>query len=247
MELNRYIDREKKLVRSVTGELAWDYARGLCTLDVPRAQGGTGLLSSVSPIQLRDVTIQSKNPYGTVLIVSLDEEPLAPPVARYVQVGTRARATGWADHAVTFKINEGRDTVNGRQIDDTGQMPWVIEATMVTITVRNAKLTSATLLDINGNAKGRVPVRRVEGAIEVELPMDAMYVILRRRSLKSARARMPAPPCVDRGQRSGLAMFGGPARGTCRSGNAGVSWLATYSRLSIPLRSRATESASLLV
>jgi hypothetical protein len=176
--LQRYIDREKKLVRSVTGELAWDYGRGVCTLDAPRAQGCAGLLDSVSPIQLRDVTIHSKNPYATVLIVSLDQEPLARTSRALVQVGTRARPTGWADHAVTFKINEGRDTVNGRQVDDTGQMPWVIEATMVTITVRNAKLTSATLLDINGNARGRVPVRRVEGAIEVELPIDAMYVVL---------------------------------------------------------------------
>jgi hypothetical protein len=178
VELQRYIDREKKLVRSVTGELAWDYGRGVCTVDAPRAQGCAGLLGPVSPIQLRDVTIHSKNPYATVLIVSLDQEPLAGTSRALVQVGTRARPTGWADHAVTFKIDEGRDTVNGRQVDDTGQMPWVIEATMVTITVRNAKLTSATLLDLNGNARGRVPVRRVEGAIEVELPIDAMYVVL---------------------------------------------------------------------
>ena len=86
--MNRYIDREKKLVRSITGELAWDYGRGICTIDTPRAQGCTGLLSSVSPIQLHDVTIDSKNPYATVLIVSLDEQPLTRTSRVLVQVGT---------------------------------------------------------------------------------------------------------------------------------------------------------------
>jgi hypothetical protein len=177
-DLNRYIDREKKVVRSVTGELAWDYGRGICTIDTPRAQGCTGLLSVVSPIQLHDVTIDSKNPYGTVLIISLEAQPLTRSGRVLIQVGTRARPTGWADHAVTFPINEGRQIVNGRQIDSTGTMPWVIEATRMSISVRNANLNSATLLDINGNARKQVPVHRVEDTIKVELPMDAIYVVL---------------------------------------------------------------------
>jgi hypothetical protein len=57
-------------------------------------------------------------------------------------------------------------------------MPWVIEATRMSISVRNANLNSATLLDINGNARKQVPVHRVEDTIKVELPMDAIYVVL---------------------------------------------------------------------
>ncbi len=178
VDLNKFIDRQRKVVRSITGELSWDYGRGLCTINTPRAQGGTGLLSVVSPIKLRDVTIESKNPYATVFVVSLDEEPLASTERVLVQVGTRARPTGWSDHATTFPINDGRQTVSGRQIDSTGKMPWVIEATNVTITVRNAKLKSASLLDINGNARNSLPMRKVEGAASVELPPDAMYVVL---------------------------------------------------------------------
>jgi hypothetical protein len=178
VDLNRYVDREKKLVRSVTGELVWDYGRGLCTINAPRSQGASGLLKSIGPIKLRDVTIDSENSYATVLVVSLDDEPLARTSRALVQVGTRARPTGWRDHAVTFSVDGKPEKINGRQIDDTGRMPWVIDGTKVTIGVRNANLASATLLDINGSATRRLSVRRVEESIEVELPTEAMYVVL---------------------------------------------------------------------
>jgi len=177
-DLSRYIDHEKKVVRSNTGQIAWDFARGVCTLDAPRSQGVTGFLRPVGPIELGDVTIRSQDQYATVLVVSLDDKPLARSGRVLVQVGTRARPTGWADHAVTFPVDGGRETINGREIDDTGRMPWIIASTNVTIEVRNASLTSATLLDINGNASRSLPLRRAEGTIELELPTDAIYVVL---------------------------------------------------------------------
>ena len=178
LDMSRYIDRNKKLVRSVKNELTWDYARGFCTVDAPRAQGVTGLLKSIGSIKLRDVTINSENSYATVLVVSLDGQPLARTSRALVQIGTRARPTGWADHAVTFMINSGREKVSGRQIDDTGRMPWVIDGTRVTIEIHNANLTSATLLDMNGCARRALPVRQAEGSIEVALPSNAIYVVL---------------------------------------------------------------------
>ena len=177
-DLSRYIDREKKVVRSDTGQLAWDYGRGLCTLDAPRAQGVTGFLRPIGSIKLGDVKIRSENQYATVLVVSLDGTPLARSGRVLVQVGTQARPTGWADHAVTFTVDGGRRTIHGREIDDTGTMPWIIAATRVTIEVRNASLTSATLLDINGNARQGLPLRRAAGTIELEVPKDAFYVVL---------------------------------------------------------------------
>ena len=178
VDLNRYIDHERKLVRSVTGELVWDYGRGLCTLDTPKSQGATGLLKTSGPIRLRDVTIDSENSYATVLVVSLDDQPLARTSRVLVQIGTRARPTGWTDHAVTFSVDGSREKITGRQIDDTGRMPWVIDGTTVKIGVRNANLAVATLLDLNGNASRRLSIHRVDETIEVELPREAMYVVL---------------------------------------------------------------------
>jgi hypothetical protein len=174
---SRFIDRERKVVRSNTGQIAWDYGRGYCTIDAPKAQGATGFLKSMGPIKLSDVTIHSENAYATIIVIALDDKPLAESGQVLVQVGTRHRPTGWADHAVTFQT-PAKETIRGRQIDSTGKMPWVVQVTMATIEVRNSSLKSATLLDLNGNARSKVPVRAQQGTIAVELPSDAMYVVL---------------------------------------------------------------------
>jgi hypothetical protein len=174
---SRFIDRARKVVRSNTGQITWDYGRGFCTIDAPKAQGVSGFLKPVGPIKLSDVTIRSENAYATILVVALDDKPLAQSGQVLVQVGTRHRPTGWADHAVTFQ-SPAKETIRGRQVDSTGKMPWVVQVTMATIEVQNSSLKSATLLDLNGNATSKIPVREQQGTIAVELPRDAMYVVL---------------------------------------------------------------------
>jgi hypothetical protein len=174
---SRFIDRARKVVRSNTGQIMWDYGRGLCTIDAPKAQGATGFLQPVGPIKLSDVTIRSENAYATILVIALDDKPLAQSGQVLVQVGTRHRPTGWADHATTFQ-NPAKETIRGRQVDSTGKMPWVVQMTMATIEIQNSSLKSATLLDLNGNARSKLPVRDQQGTLVVELPGDAMYVVL---------------------------------------------------------------------
>ncbi len=177
-DLNRWINHKQKIVNSDTGELSWDYGRGFCTLNAPAAQGATGFLKRVGPIELSDVTIRADNDYATVLVVALDDRPLARSSRVLVQVGTRARPTGWADHEANFNAEGDNHTIHGREIDETGTMPWAIVATEVTIRLRNPSLARAIPLDINGNARGTAPIRRTGGAIELEVPKDALHVVL---------------------------------------------------------------------
>lgn len=177
-DLPRFIERKKQVVRSDTGQLAWDYGRGVCTLNAPAAQGATGFLKKVGPIALGDVTIRCENEYATILAVSLDDRPIARSGRVLVQVGTRARPTGWVDHEATFTAEDGKQTIRGREIDSTGTMPWAIVAARATIQVKNANLTRAMALDVNGNPRGTVRIRRTGGGIELEVPRDALYVAL---------------------------------------------------------------------
>jgi hypothetical protein len=177
-DLTRFIDHKARVVRSNTGQLAWDYGKGFCTLNAPSAQGATGFVARVGPIKLGDVTIQSENDYASILAVSLDDRPLARSARILVQVGTRARPTGWVDHEATFTADDGKQTIRARQIDSTGTMPWAIVPTRATIQVRNPTLTRAISLDINGNPRGGTRVRRNGNAIDLELPRDALYVVL---------------------------------------------------------------------
>jgi hypothetical protein len=180
-ELSRYIDRKNKVVNSDTGQLSWDYARGICVLRAPAAQGATGFLNRAGIIALGDVTIRSQNDYASVLVVALDGQPLIRSDRVLIQVGTRARPSGWSDHEATFTAEGGKETIHGRQIDSTGTMPWAIAAAKVRVQLRNPKLASAVPLDVNGNARGTIPVHRVGEMIDFELPKDALYVVLKAR------------------------------------------------------------------
>src|SRR5262249_31591952 len=77
VDLSRYIDNSKKIVRSITGEVILDHGGGLCTVDTPKTQGACGFLERAGVIRLGDVAIRSHNGYAAVTVVSLDEEPLA--------------------------------------------------------------------------------------------------------------------------------------------------------------------------
>ena len=75
-----------------------------------------------------------------------------------VQVGTRARPTGWVEREATFKGDDGKQTFHGKQVVTTGAMPWAVEETRMTLTVKNPALRTAMPLDANGNARGSLKV-----------------------------------------------------------------------------------------
>ncbi len=178
VDLGRFIDHKRQVVRSNTGELQFDYGHGVCTIDAPRVVGAAGFLKKRGPVEGSSVTIDSQNEYATVLVVSLDEEPLARSRRVLVQVGTRARPTGWVEREATFKGDDGKQTFHGKQIVSTGAMPWAIEETRVRLSIKNPALSRAIPLDPNGNARGTLEIARSNGACQVELPRDVMYVVI---------------------------------------------------------------------
>jgi len=177
-DLNHFIDHKSKVIRANTGQVCFDYGRGLCTIDAPQAQGVTGFLRTVGVVELSAVTIGSENAYATVLVVSMDGEALSRSRRVLVQVGTRARPTGWAEREATFTVDDGKRTLQGKQVVTTGRMPWAVEDTKVKLTVKSPVLRRATALDLNGNARGDLTVAASGEAVKLDLPRDAMYVVL---------------------------------------------------------------------
>jgi hypothetical protein len=176
--LSGFIDHKNKIVRSNTGQVRFDHGHGVCTIDAPAAQGVTGFVKTVTPVELSTVTIDTENTYASVLVISLDGAALSQSRSALIQVGTRARPTGWVQRTATFVGDDGKQTFQGKQVVSTGTMPWVVEDTKMTVTVKNPKLTKAKLLDINGNARGDLDVVTSAGAAKLSLPKDAMYVVL---------------------------------------------------------------------
>jgi hypothetical protein len=172
IELNSYIQQDKKLVRSTTGQLTWAYGKGVCTLNAPKAQGATGFLKKEGVVKLADVELQCGNDYATVLAVSMDDQPLRDSGKILVQVGTTERPAGWETKPVQLKDRPGEEVVS------FGHAPWMIVRADLSMVVNNSKVTKARVLDANGIPVGDVPLEQAAGGKRFRFPEDALYVLL---------------------------------------------------------------------
>jgi hypothetical protein len=177
IDLTKYIDREKKIVRSVTGEIETDYGRGLYRVDTPKAQAVAGFLGEAGPQQLSDVTVACKNKYATIVVVAMDGKPLKQSAKVLVQAGTISRPTGWSSQAEQLYLN--KKPFDALKLVSQGKPPWQVENTEATVTVANPGLTKAILLDINGMPTDTpVEVKQAAGKVTVTLPPKTLYLVL---------------------------------------------------------------------
>ena len=164
--LSPYIDRASKTVKSMTGQLLWDYGRGLVTINAPAAQGATGFLAKAGAVELADVAVSSANEYGSVLVVSMDSRPLATSARILVQVMTEDTNCGWTT----------RDSGGTKTITDLGGPPIIVRNVAGTVTLKRPDAASlkVTALDANGYKRQEVP----GGAAAIRLLPDCLYYVV---------------------------------------------------------------------
>jgi hypothetical protein len=177
MELTPYLDEKARTIQSITGEISWDYGKGVCILNSPKAQGATGFLKSVGTIALKDGSITADNEYATVAIAAMDNQTIAQSQKILVQVGTIARSTGWKQKIAQW-VDQSGQSHQGFEILDYGQAPWAIAKNHLSITVNNPRITKATILDMNGMATKNLAIERNNTGISFSFPQSSKYVIL---------------------------------------------------------------------
>jgi len=164
--LDKFIDRNKKIITSSTGEITWDYANGLLTINAPTSQAAAGFLGKAGPIKLNEVTIESNNEYGTIHLISLDGVPLATSKKILVQ-------------AFTEEKMEGFSAANGL-IKDIGHPPILVRNIDAKITLPNAAKLKATALDEQGYPREPLTPQLNGDAATLTLPKDTLYTIIAR-------------------------------------------------------------------
>lgn len=163
MDLGKLIDRSAKKITSTTGELTWRYGDGLMTVNTPKSQAVTGFLSKAGTVQLGDLTITSGMEYGTVHVISLDDQPLATSKKILIQAFSEEKMYG-------FKAEGG-------VIKDAGRVPINVRDLQATVTFAKGVGLKAVTLDGNGYAMGKAEVVKA-GAVTVV--RDGMYTVVMR-------------------------------------------------------------------
>jgi hypothetical protein len=155
------IDHKDKIVRSATGELVLDYGRGLLTVNTPQAQGATGFLREAGKIALDGLTIESGNEYGAVILVSLDQQPLAKSKRMFLQVMTEEKNNGW--------------TTQDGKITDVGGRPIIVRNVSGTLSLKrpDADKLKVTALDANG-----YPVAPAGSAARLDLRPETLNYLI---------------------------------------------------------------------
>ncbi len=166
VDLKTFINRDAKTIASSTGQIHWDYGKGLATVNSPKSQGATGFLKQAGVIALADVTIASENEYGTVHVIALDDAPLATAKTILVQAFSEEKMYG-------FRSSNGK-------IEDIGQAPITVRDIGGTVTLRIKGKPSATILDEHGYARGDAKIEGSAGAWVLTLPKDALYTVVKR-------------------------------------------------------------------
>jgi hypothetical protein len=177
-DISSFVDEAHKIVKSATGQITMHYGEGFCTIDSPKSQGACGLLDKAGPIDLSTIRIESKNQFASVLAVALDDKPLDQSRSILVQIGTRARPTGWVDAPAKFPSHDGKTMYDGFKIVDTGHSPWRIVDGSASMTIRNTALSHARVLDANGYSAGLFDLARSAAGVSFELPKQGLYVLL---------------------------------------------------------------------
>lgn len=171
VELPELIDREGHTVRSITGQLALNYKQGLATLDTDRAKGAVGFFTGRRSVSLGNFAINCGNEFASVLLVSLDDQPLDRSKQILVQAFTEERPYG-------FKTDDGT-------IRDLGGPPFGVREIKVGIELASSisRDISIQALDANGYPVGEPSRGDLLASTDVRFTLNpkAMYHLIRRK------------------------------------------------------------------
>jgi hypothetical protein len=74
-------------------------------------------------------------------------------------------------------LSDGK-TVQGFTVQSYGHAPWQVVKAQLQVTIKNTKISKATVLDMNGMAMRTLPLEKIGAGVGLRFPEDAMYVVL---------------------------------------------------------------------
>jgi hypothetical protein len=158
-------DEESKIVNSSTGEESLDYGKGLLKVDSPQAQGLTGALAAGVDEKTSDlaVDLSKRNPWVSIMAVSLDQKPLA--VSRRLVL-----------FAVGRSENSGQVfNATRKALKNPGHIPVLMQGVSAQIALRVDQTEAHQVFPLDSDGQEQVPLKttQVKGILKFAIsPRD---------------------------------------------------------------------------
>jgi hypothetical protein len=167
IDLSRFVDAERKIVRSNTGQLTWNYAgQGFFTIDTPGTQAVVGFASGLDH-KFADVTVRLETPFALLYVTSLDrKKPIAQAGSLLVMALARSANTGMLVNAAGA-------------ITERGKAPVLLEPVKATIVLRRKGKYRVHALDHDGKRREGVAAFETASQFTIDGARDrAMYYLV---------------------------------------------------------------------
>ncbi len=166
-DVDAYWDKSGKVVRSMTGELTWDYGRELVTLTAPRTQAIIGRTGG-RPIELPGLTATITTPFVSVIFTPLDNAELAESKRILITALAQDKQTGAEYNA------------DGSQLLEMGRPPLLMEPVQATIRFKGAAPQEVNVLDVYGVPTGRKVEVNADGSFRIDGTYATYYYEVKR-------------------------------------------------------------------
>ncbi len=158
----KFWDQPNKIIRSVTGELTWDYGRQLITVQTPKTQAVIGR-PGAGLVQLPGVAATFKTPFVSTIFTPLDDLPLAQSKHILITALAQDKQTG------------ARYNADGTRLESVGTAPLLLEPVQATLRFAGAKPAQVNALDHYGVPTGKTVPIAADGSITINGTFRAYY------------------------------------------------------------------------
>ncbi len=129
------------------------------------AQGAVGFLGQVGRIELPDVSVEFNGEYGSVLVVAMDDRPIASSRKVLVQVVTEEQNNGW-------QVERQGDLFRIAQL---GSAPLLVRNISGALYFRRPDAAKLRVTALDGNG---YPIKVLGNARQIPLISGALYYLV---------------------------------------------------------------------
>jgi len=156
-----------RTIRSVTGELEWNYGKELVTVRTPKTQALIGRAAGAA-IDLPGARVTVRTPFVSLILTPLDDADLASSKHVLVTAMARDRQTGT------------RYSSDGQRLTTIGAPPLLMEPVQATIALKGGAPSAVNVLDVYGVPTGKRVEVNADGSFAISGKYRTFYYEVKR-------------------------------------------------------------------